>query len=155
MIARDLQNFDSLSTSEIQTSTVPQTVDLVRQENSEQNTIIRAISKFPQSSEGDDESSIDEEMEEKIQKAEELHQAIKDRASRLGRRKVPQRLNLNNIPYYSTINPSSASLQSHFTNDKPATNLQNRNRPSTKKSRRCFGEMLLDTGKGKSINLLI
>lgn len=126
-----------------------QSVDLVRQENSGQDTINRAIPKFPQSSEDNDESSIDEEMEERIQKTEELHQLLKGKARRLGRRKVPQRPNLK-ISFFFMINPSSASMQSQFTNDKPVTDFQNRNRASSKTSRRCFTihnrEMLLDTG---------
>ena len=69
-------------------------------------------------------------MEEKIQKAEELHQAIKDRASRLGRRKVHQQG--PHIPFYSRSNPSSASLC------KPITGLKNISRVSAKKLSRCF-----------------
>ena len=107
-----------------------QSVDLVRQENSGQDTINRAIPKFPQSSEDNDESSIDEEMEERIQKTEELHQLIKGKARRLGRRKVPQQG--PHIPFYSRSNPSSASLC------KPITGLKNISRVSAKKLSRCF-----------------
>ena len=80
-----------------------------------QDIINRTILKFPQLLEDDIESSVNEEVAERIHESEELHELLKDSAIRLGRRKVPKHPTLNNFPYQSMIYPSLATMKSQCT----------------------------------------
>ena len=69
----DVQNSDSSSTFEAQTSTVSRMNDLAREENSDQDTFNRMIPHFPQS------------LEKRIHQEERMHQLLKADAIRRGR----------------------------------------------------------------------